>query len=123
MLSDSYTLVTPPPGEILIGHADPGLVFPLSSENWIRLRNFSRLLVNGHLNEKNIIDTYLIAQDLFDPIDDRFPAHPFWILSSFCQYSDQMGSVLFVPPVEFISSHILSSIQERPGLNVQKGKD
>jgi hypothetical protein len=110
-------------GEILIGHADPGLVFPLSSENWIRLRNFSRLLVNGHLNEKNIIDTYLIAQDLFDPIDDRFPAHPFWILSSFCQYSDQMGSVLFVPPVEFISSHILSSIQERPGLNVQKGKD
>jgi hypothetical protein len=62
-------------------------------------------LVNGHLDEKDIIDTYLIAQDLSHPIHNGFPAYSLRGFSPFCQYPNQMGSVLFIAPVKFISGH------------------
>jgi hypothetical protein len=89
------------------------LVFPLSFENRIGLRDFTRVLVNGHLDEKNIVDPYLIAQDLSHPIHNGFSAYSSEGSSPFCQYPNQMGSVLFIAPVKFISGHIFSSIHSR----------
>lgn len=89
------------------------LIFPPSFENRIGFRDFSRLLVNGHLDEKDIVDTDLIAQDLSHPIHNGFPAHSLRGFSPFCQYPNQMGSVLLIAPVKFISGHIFSSIHSR----------
>jgi len=61
-----------------------------------------------YLREKDIFDTWIIDDNSSPPVDNGFLCNPFLFFSSLWQYSQQMLITWHIPPVKFVSHHMLT---------------